>query len=461
MWIKLVVIFATVAILGKSTQAQNVECNYMTLASVYTCVLVDQNIQHESDMLTVIGEHSPGMDDGHVRHIRAENSTVRVFPTPLINRFLNLEMVMLNDVKMAFFGSSITNCNRLVHVNIAFNELGIIPSGIFNNCGNMTIFTADSNRITDVVSNAFQGLYNLRIVSFRDNNIRTLHSTLFSSSPHLIEVNINSNQIEQIEPAVFALSPQLFALALEDNLITSWNSTILANNPLIHTLMLTRNRINTFAVNSFMNQPNLISLSIGGHLETLPVFENLSRLNTLFLNENLLTIVTIESFRNLDNLERLDLSNCKIESVDFSMEERPTRYLQQLRRLSLSRNKIVTIQDNAFSMLTNLQQLELMENQLQRLDANSLRPNIAVNMRLLFITDNRISRIERELFEGVTLLQVFASGNVCVDRAITINDNFDTIAAPLLNDCFSAAAAKKISIVGLLIAVSVALITKV
>lgn len=459
MWSKIVLAVVTIATLGGLVTAQGtVICTYELLpGNIYSCTLNNQNIQSEVDMANVGGTHVVGQDDSHVTLLFIGTGTVvRVFPSLIINRFENLNLMLINRASMVTFGSPITYCANLEAVLIDTNQITTIPAGIFHNCARLQVLSMFDNEVINIQPNAFAGLWSLRSLQLSRNNITTLNSALFAPLMSLETLDLNTNQIVELPPGVFQYLSRLTTLNLLNNQITSWNSAILDSNRNLQDVRLAFNQIRTLEANTFSNLPNLTSLSVGELIETIPTFTTMQNLETLTLSFNNIQTVRAESFQNLPNLQVLRLGNNQITSVDFTA--RPSNFLQQLTELSIRFNQLTSIQDNAFSMLVNLNELDLERNQVERLNTNSIRP--ITQLRSLNLNQNRMRRIERGMFDGVTMLNVSATGNICINSNLVINNDFEARIVPLLKECFSGAVANKISVAGLIFTVIITLITK-
>lgn len=170
----------------------------------------------------------------------------------------------------------------------------------------------------------------------------------------------------------------------------------------------------------------------------------LNSLEELWLTDNKLKAVSGDSFSNLANLRRLDLSFNNIESVNFSLSSSGS--LPNLEILSLTFNNISEIPEGTFTMFSNLKNLDLVRNRIELLTAESIRP--IAQIRRLDVSSNRIARIERDFFSGVTNMTFVSMGNVCFNDEIHIEskDDLENRVATLLDPCFNFAISVKANI---------------
>ena len=435
-----------------SVRLFNVEsayCHYeRDIFSQYKCVLTNENVLTENDMLNIRGEHLANYGNENVTSVTVSNITIQVFPSLIIDQFINLEAIYLDAKNVKSFGSPITNCLSLGYIFMSHNDISTIPGSIFQNCINLLTISLMNNSISNIDENAFVGLSSIMSLIISHNRITSLQPNIFASLSSLLNLYISNNEIQEIKPEIFSYLPSLSILDLRANKITSWNSTFLANNQKLRHLDLSGNQIQSIDGNAFANLPNLRTLSIGSLLTQVPVLASLGQLENLYLNKNEIKEVSTESFKSLVNLKDLDLSENLIGSIDFSM--RPEKILSKLERLNLKLNNISVIQDNAFSMLESLTDLNLAGNELEILQEKSIRP--IDKMKRLEISFNKINKMEKKLFDGVDSLQLLSEGNVCFNGTVIIRNmqdmnNFKDTVTPLLKDCFNTASTKSINLI--------------
>lgn len=433
--------FFVIALSAEQKTVQSAECTFrISVIDGYTCQLLNQTIRSEPDMENIGGIHLPSFTNEDVTGLTEGNSSILVFPSVIIDKFVNLQTVYLPSANIQFFNSPIANCQN-EQINLNANKIFSIPQGIFRNCQRLVGLSFARNEIESISNNAFVGLTRLTFLSLSSNKIQRLSFNVFAPMTSMIRLYLDTNHIQEVDPRWFQSMTNLNVLNLNDNHIASWNSTILRNNVNLEVLSLARNQITSVDGNTFSNLPILSFLSIGGLMEEVPALYGMRALRTLWLSNNLITNVLAFSFRQMDNLTQLFLDDNLIETVDFTL--RYENRLPRLEILSLVGNRITRLQDKAFSTLVSLNVLYLAKNRLQLLQTNSIRPTIT-QLHLLDIQDNRITRIERELFVNVTRVVIHAGGNICIDKNVIASD-FTNHTATLLDRCFNFAPPKTVS----------------
>jgi insulin-like growth factor-binding protein complex acid labile subunit len=333
------------------------------------------------------------------------------------------------------------------------NFIEVIPERIFQNCAQLVLLDLNLNRIRAIADDAFVGLSSLRTLWLQTNSIPRISRNLLRNIPSIRSLLLSQNEIEEIPVDAFVDLAQLNGLVLNRNRIATWSGEILSRNPTVNHLDLGENRIRNIPANIFSNIPNLVTLSIGGLLEEVPAFEGISSLQNLAITNSPITRVSAFSLRHLPNLNSLNFRDCRIESVDFSMTS--PRILENLRQLELQNNSISNLNESSFEMLTSLVYLGLARNQIENLTLTTLEPVLPLDS--FQISHNRISRMEREIFEQSPNMIVSSEGNPCFSGSFTVGTNFDL---NQLNRCFNSGLSLKMNIFVLLAAAVLAFFGK-
>lgn len=103
--------------------------------------------------------------------------------------------------------------------------------------------------------------------------------------------------------------------------------------------------------------------------------------------------------------------------------------------------------------------LDLSGNQLKELKAKDIKPTS--RLLVLDVTNNKIEKIERQLFLGITKLTFRAKGNVCTNDNYEIKDDFASRVAPLLEKCLNFGITTQSNIILLIAAAVVSFTAKI
>lgn len=125
----------------------------------------------------------------------------------------------------------------------------------------------------------------------------------------------------------------------------------------------------------------------------------LINIDSLSVNDNLITAIERNDFDNLLNLRRLRLGGNQISSIEAGAFDG----LTGLRELSLGNNKIPSIEAGLFSRLAGLEELDLERNQLTSIEGGLFRG--LTNLIDLCLVTNLIASVNVADFDGLTNLQ--------------------------------------------------------
>ncbi|XP_038637351.1 leucine-rich repeat and transmembrane domain-containing protein 2 isoform X2 [Scyliorhinus canicula] len=131
-----------------------------------------------------------------------------------------------------------------------------------------------------------------------------------------------------------------------------------------------------------------------------------SNIKFLSLSNNKLSTLQALTFINFTTLEKLDLSNNYLDQLPSNVFD----YIRNLTDLNLRNNSIRSLDKSIFYKTTNLQRLDLSVNGISQIPL--LLFDEMQNLTWLNLEDNRMPQLEREAFEPLELLrQLQLSGN--------------------------------------------------
>lgn len=164
------------------------------------------------------------------------------------------------------------------------------------------------------------------------------------------------------------------------------------------------------------------------HLDAY-TFADLKNLQDLYLNNNKLTEVREDLLKQLRKLSIIDLHSNQITSLPSFF----FRNNRQLETIDLAGNRLKELNRDTFAALFILSYLDLSDNKLEILTKDHFRNNRQL-IRLL-LKNNRITEIDFDFPKFPELSVLYLSGNVCVDKDITLPNG--TLAEDVLRNCSS------------------------
>ena len=264
-------------------------------------------------------------------------------------------------------------------------------------------------------------------------------------------IDLSSNQIEQIDPEAFFVLCQferLKTLNLGNNKIkqvfteTRAESGVLLSSR-IEELNLSSNKLTSIAENGLIGFAKLTRLNLSGNqiesfelssetykaiceLENLKILDlscnriksnsvekmkpraddQLPRLfsksmRSLNLSKNLLTLLTEDiGFEGFINLSELDLSGNKIKIPKEENSQVKFKKLSRLSALNLSSNLIVNLYDFTLRNLTNLQSVNLADNQMNYVHARAFS-SARQSLTRVDLSQNNLVSVPSGIFEGM------------------------------------------------------------
>lgn len=435
MWKLISILFFVV--LATLPDVEGVTCTFgLTSDDRYFCIVENQVILTEIEMTQVTGVHLPGRTNLDVSILNSFNTSISIFPSVLINQFINLEQVSFVKANISSFNSPIQHCANLISININNNRLTSLLGGIFQNCANLNRLDVQSNLIAEINANAFNGLGNLWFLDLSHNDLNEFNSISFAPLANLRSLDLSFNRIVNLNEAMFPFMPLLVDLNLLNNVIADYNATILWFNQGLRRLELGGNRIRFVHGMLFNRLRRLEHLSIGRNITMAGTFDELPVLKTFDMSGNQLTSISVAVIGNMSSIETFDVSNNQLVHIDF--RHRRTSHPTQLLTLRLNKNKLEELEENVFEALIRLQYLDLSDNKLTRINANSLHP-IVRTIRVLDVSENQLSFVDRGVFATVARMELRMRGNICFNDTLFINFDFNYEAAPRLAQCFSSA----------------------
>ncbi len=253
--------------------------------------------------------------------------------------------------------------------------------------------------ISNIPKGLFTGFEFLRYLDLSDNRIGSLPRDLFHSQIRLEHLDLSKNRLTSIPVESFKRLVNLRVLDLSNNRIGNFPDFTKLEK--LEVLNLFENPIHNLTEGAFSNLSELKTLNIRQcELVQLPelIFSDLSNLRILNLGVNNLKVLGKNIFMTLKNLEELYLDMNKLSDIP-DLTNSPN-----LQRLWLQGNELEYVAlKNSFRGLEKLTHLFLNENRIEFIERNLFGD--LISLQFLLLNGNRIKRLEGETLESLNNLE--------------------------------------------------------
>ncbi|XP_025975980.2 relaxin receptor 1 isoform X4 [Dromaius novaehollandiae] len=215
---------------------------------------------------------------------------------------------------------------------------------------------------------------NITMMSLQWNLLRKLSADIFKKYQDLQNLYLQNNKIRAVSEHAFRGLYNLTKLYLSHNKITSLKPGVFEDLHNLEWLIIENNKINRISPLTFYGLKSLILLvMMNNSLDRLPdkpLCHYMPRLNWLVMRRNKIISLNENSFSSLQMLDELDLASNKIESLPRYI----FKDLKELSQLNLSYNPIKKIQMDQFDFLIKLKSLSLEGIEIGNIQRRIFRP---------------------------------------------------------------------------------------
>ncbi|XP_064097880.1 chondroadherin-like [Macrobrachium nipponense] len=284
---------------------------------------------------------------------------------------------------------------------IVSSKLGAVGEKVFAGLGNsLRELVLDNDELEEVPTDSLSYLGALETLHLSSNQIQKVPNYAFGKLENLQELRLGRNNISRVDSLAFGnCCRELKMLDLSSNILRSVPTESFFNLANLTVLKLDGNKIEGIGEEAFSGLTQLNTLDLENNLIST-VEDNAFRkswVQNLVLTKNLLEGLNNFSFVGLENATQwIDLSHNNFSSIPAQTLKNLTR----LRHLDLSHNKLSRLEDGSFSKFgPHLRYIELNNNKLQDISPKALQELESVEF--LMLAHNNLTKLPRSTVQGI------------------------------------------------------------
>lgn len=329
--------FAILLLFLSYTNAQLVpECVFHDHEIVgYTCTMHNAVVTSPNQPFPIQGVHLQGRTNADVNAFDTADSTLHYIPQQIFTTFPNLRVLVLMNAGVRQLHQPWSNCQNLLAVVFALNEIQVIPARVFESCTSLALFaTVAEQSLVEVDAMAFTGLNNLEALAFLGAPLTRLQPEMFQPIPNLRAFLMTLTGLTEINANTFHAARNLELIDLSLNGLSTIPTGTFTNFPLLTSITIVNNRgLSSVQSGTFTLLPSLIQLSFeGGNLTELRYnsFGHVARLQVLRMNSNHLAKIERTFFDHFPSIQTVLASENDCVDYNFGVED-TTNVLNNIR----------------------------------------------------------------------------------------------------------------------------------
>uniref|UniRef100_A0A914CNL9 Protein slit n=1 Tax=Acrobeloides nanus TaxID=290746 RepID=A0A914CNL9_9BILA len=342
-------------------------------------------------------KHIPANLPISTTELRLEQNQITFIPSNAIQsleklRRLDMSKNMIKEIHPDAF-NGLTSLNTLV---LYGNNLTDLPSNVFRHLSSLQLLLLNANRLSCLRRDTFKGLSNLNLLSLYDNQIKSISNGTFEPLVNLQTLHLARN------PLICDCNLEWLALLLTQRPIETSGAKCEAPK------RVAKKRLTSLQSSKFRCKGSEVFVT--KHADECVIDYDCP--SACFCHQ---TVVDC-SGRGLTEIPHdvpfftteLRLNNNRIEAVKIqpSLDR-----LQNLEKLDLSNNKISSIEDNALANLKALKELHLSSNRLRHFSSASMG-HAAKNLQVLTLSNNQLRCITEQALANLdNLHSLYLSNN--------------------------------------------------
>ncbi|GAB1600924.1 toll-like receptor Tollo [Argonauta hians] len=372
-----------------------------------------------------------------LKNLEIIRSGFKSIPNDILCNSVDIELLTLSQNELThvselkkFCLTNTTILDQIARLDLSYNLIQIIPAEFSKLFPDMQMVNFVGNRIEKIENGSVSGLYYLTVMDLSKNRIRNFPHDFLENSFGIQQLGISFNPVTTIFPyfkqlldlEVFEAEhtfldntfwreiPKASALTnlnLAHCGISKINKSVMGNLKSLRRLNLNSNSILSLPSNVFSSNDKLHVLILSNNsIEVLMEnsLQGLKSLRELDISYNNISVIGEDAFHDLLVIEKLDLSFNKLHDIPSAIAP-----LDKIQELYLEGNFISKINKNSFKGLDSINRIVLSKNRIVYLDASSFTR--CFNLHILDLSENNISAIHNDAFEGLQLVGVSLANN--------------------------------------------------
>jgi Leucine-rich repeat (LRR) protein len=307
-------------------------------------------------------------DLGNLQSLDISDNSIEVIPAEAFRRLSNLYSLQLSQNKIGSLNlGSLGGMQRLTSLDLQNNSIVNIHKGAFRNLTFLQDLNLFKNHLLDIPE-AVQSLSALKTIDLGRNRISSIANSSLAGLSSLIGLKMDHNRVSGLSPAALAVLPNLQILNLGGKRIREVERGSFTQNKKLQAVRLDANQISDI-VGLFNDLPALRWLNISDNqIQKFDYFLLPVSLNWLDIHKN--QIEDIGNYFDKEdelNIHTMDISFNKLETI--TAKSIPDK----IQTLSLNDNLITRIHPLAFFSKRHLVRVDLYANQIVKMDMSSIR----------------------------------------------------------------------------------------
>jgi Leucine-rich repeat (LRR) protein len=313
-------------------------------------------------------QHSMFEDLKNLQSLDISGNEIVVIPKEAFHSLSNLYSLQLSRNRISALSlGSLEGMQRLTSLDLQNNSIVNVHKGAFQNLTFLQDLNLFHNQLLEIPE-AVRSLLSLKTIDLGQNWISSIDNSSLSGLSNLIGLKMDHNRVTGISPAALPLLPNLQILNLGGNRIREVERGSFTQNKKLQAVRLDANHISDI-VGLFNDLPALRWLNISDNqIQKFDYFLLPYSLNWLDIHKN--QIEDIGNYFDKEdelNIHTMDISFNKLETINAKSIP------DKIQTLSLNDNLITRIDPLAFFSKRHLVRVDLYANQIVKMDMSSIR----------------------------------------------------------------------------------------